>query len=124
MVCLDTSIIIDLLEGNNRVRAVVEAYMEKSQAGTTAITEYELCKHKNELKRETAILMLDAMEVYGFDREAAKEASIIFNSLKAKGKPINENDILIAGIAISRNEVLITSDRDFNEIGSSKIIVV
>ena len=88
------------------------------------LPEYELYKHKSELKRETAILMLDDMEVYDFDREAAKEASAIFNSLRAKGKLINENDILIAAIALSRNEVLITSDKDFKEIDSSKIIVV
>ncbi len=124
MVCLDTSVIMDLLDGNPKVKAVVDRYLENAQATTTAITEYELYKHKSELKRETAILMLDDMEVYDFDREAAKEASAIFNSLRAKGKLINENDILIAAIALSRNEVLITSDKDFKEIDSSKIIVV
>jgi tRNA(fMet)-specific endonuclease VapC len=124
MVCLDTSVIIDLLDGNARVKAAVDRYLQNAQAAATSITEYELCKHKNELKRETAILMLDDMEIYNFDREAAKEASNIFNTLRAKGRLINENDILIAAIALSRNEILITSDKDFNEIGNSKIIVV
>lgn len=124
MVCLDTSVIIDLLDGNVKVKAVVDRYLQNAQATTTSITEYELYKHKNELKRETAILMLDDMEIYNFDREAAKEASTIFNTLRDKGRLINENDILIAAIALSRNEVLITSDKDFNEIGSNKIVVV
>ena len=124
MVCLDTSIIIDLLNGNQSVKAVVDRYLKTGPATTTVITEYELYKHKNELKRETALMMISDMGIYNFDSSAAKEASTIFTTLRAKGKLINENDILIAAIAVSRNEVLITSDKDFAEIKNSNIMVV
>ena len=56
--------------------------------------------------------------------EAAKQAAEIFNRLKEKGKLINENDMLIAAIAMANKETLITGDKDFGEIGDDGIIVI
>ena len=125
MVCLDTSVLIDYLLGDKNVIKLVESHIESGDGVcTTAITEYELNKHHDKLKRELAKGLLDTLHVYYFDRNSAIEASKVFQSLSDAGKMINENDILIAGIAIANNQLLVTRDKRFNDIsGYGKILV-
>ncbi len=123
MVCLDTSAIIAMLEGDQKVKdALVSAY--SSPLTTTSITEYELLKHSNLIKRDVAERILVEFEIYHFGRRAAHESAKIFESLRAKGKMINENDILIAGIARANNDLLITKDRGFKNIDSDMIMIL
>lgn len=50
------------------------------------------------------------------DTETAREYGRIKNGLRAKGKPIPENDIWIAAIARQYDLTLVTRDSHFNEI--------
>lgn len=50
------------------------------------------------------------------DTETAREYGRIKNDLRVKGKPIPENDIWIAAIAIQYDLTLVTRDGHFNEI--------
>ena len=124
MVCLDTSILIDYLKGETGVVALVSSYSEKETLSTTVITEYELLRHPDKLKRDLAQELLATMKIYHFDREAAAESSRIYRNLKEKGNKVNENDILIAGISLSNKELLITRDGDFKYIGETSRIRV
>lgn len=124
LVCLDTSVIIDYLGGEKRAIALVDSYKLKERICTTTITEYELLRHKDKIKRGLAEDVLDSMQIYTFDRASALEASKIFENLRDLGKMINENDILIAGIAIANNELLITRDEGFNHIKNGRILVL
>jgi len=54
--------------------------------------------------------------VLACDTETAREYGQIKNSLRAKGKPIPENDIWIAAIAIQYDLTLVTRDGHFTEI--------
>lgn len=124
LVCLDTSIIIDYLDGEKKIIELVDSYKLKEKISTTTITEYELLKHKNKIKRGLAEDVLDSIQIYTFNRASALEASKIFEKLRSLGKMINENDILIAGIAIANNELLITRDEKFNYINDERIFVI
>ena len=124
MVCLDTSILIDYLKGERGVVALVASYSKEETLSTTVISEYELLRHPDKLKRDLAQEFLATMKIYYFDREAAAESSRIYRNLKAEGNEVNENDILIAGISLSNKELLITRDGDFKHIGETSRIRV
>ncbi|MDO9263159.1 MAG: type II toxin-antitoxin system VapC family toxin [Desulfosalsimonadaceae bacterium] len=63
-----------------------------------------------ELASNSAILACDA--------ECAKHYGIIKNRLRAKGRPIPENDIWIAAQAIQYDLILVTRDTHFKAIES------
>ena len=124
MVCLDTSIVIEYLNGDEAIVKLLLSYLREESLSTTSVTEYELLKHRSEVKRQEAKEFLSKIKVYYLDDEASKQSSQIYRDLKAKGKEINENDILIAGIAFSKNETVLTRDEDFKHIGETSRIRV
>ncbi|WP_375379271.1 PIN domain-containing protein [Ferroplasma sp.] len=58
------------------------------------------------------------------DRNSALRSAEIFKMLRSSGNLINENDILIAGIALQNNNKFITLDSDFSKINDSNINVL
>jgi tRNA(fMet)-specific endonuclease VapC len=121
---LDTSIIIDFLAGDQRIVTLVKEILSKEDLKTTTITEYELLRHKTKIKKQAAERFLSAAIVCSFDREAAKKAATLFGELQQAGRMINENDLLIAGITLSHDEVLLTRDQKLASIGNDKIRIV
>jgi tRNA(fMet)-specific endonuclease VapC len=61
-----------------------------------------------ELAEETTVLSCDA--------GTAAQYGEIKNQLRAKGRPLPENDIWIAAIAIQHGLTLVSRDRHFEEI--------
>lgn len=112
------------MNGEKKIIELVDSYRLKEKISTTTITEFELLKHKDKIKRSLAEEILDSLQVYSFNRPSALEASKIFEKLRDLGKMINENDILIAAIAIANNELLITRDEKFNYINDERIFVI
>ena len=121
MTLLDTSVIIDFLLGDQKVVALVKEILAKESAKTTTITEYELLRHKAKIRKQAAELFLSGADVYSFDRPAAREAADLYVELQNNGKIINENDLLIASIALAHDEVLLTRDRKLASIGKENI---
>lgn len=124
MTFLDTSVIIDFLAGDQKIVDLVKEISKKDDLKTTTITEYELLKHKTELRKQAAEKFLSAVTVCSFDRAAAKEAAVLYNKLRDAGKMINENDLLIAGISLSNGEVLLTRDQKFASLDDVNIKIV
>ena len=124
MTFLDTSIIIDFLAGDQRIVAIVEGILNKEDVKTTTITEYELLRHKTKIKKQAAERFLSGVIVCSFDRDAAKKAAVLFQELQNSGRMVNENDLLIAGIALAHDEVLLTRDQKLASIGKDKIRTV
>lgn len=54
--------------------------------------------------------------VLGCDTETAKQYGDVKTALRLKGRPIPENDIWIAAIALQHGLTLITRDAHFNEV--------
>ena len=124
MTFIDTSVIIDFLAGDEKIVALIKDLAEKEEIKTTTITEYELLKHRAELKRQVAEKFLSAVTVCPFDRASAKKSALLFENLSKAGKMVNENDLLIAGISLANNEVLFTRDRKFGAVDNMNIKIV
>ena len=124
MTFLDTSIIIDFLVGDQKIVALVKEILSKEVVKTTTITEYELLRHKTKIKKQAAERFLSGVIVCSFDRDAAKKAAELFQELQDAGRMVNENDLLIAGIALAHDEILLTRDQKLASIGKDKIRTV
>ncbi len=68
----------------------------------------------SELAGRSAVLACDA--------ETAQHYGQIKNRLRAKGKPLPENDIWIAALALQHGLVLVTRDAHFNEIAGLSVV--
>ncbi|MGI0134900.1 MAG: type II toxin-antitoxin system VapC family toxin [Candidatus Micrarchaeaceae archaeon] len=122
MACLDTNVIIDFLNGDERIREIVNRYAAEWPISTTAVNEFELLKYGKD--RDRVNYVLSRFTVYPFDRASADSSALLFLKLRALGKMINENDILIAGIAAANSEILVTRDGGFKNVGSKDIVIV
>jgi predicted nucleic acid-binding protein len=124
MTLIDTSVIVDFIAGDKKIVSIIQELAATEEINTTSITEYELLKHKTKLKRQLAEEFLSEITVYPFDEDAAKKAALLFKELQDAGKMINENDLLIAGISLARNEVLLTRDKKLGNVGKDNIRIV
>jgi predicted nucleic acid-binding protein len=124
MTFLDTSVIIDFLAGDEKIVSIIKEIADKEAIKTTTITEYELLKHKTEIKKQIAEEFLSTVTICSFDRSAAAKAAMLFEKLSLNGKMINENDLLIAGIAFANDEVLLTRDQKFAYLEDKNIKIV
>lgn len=57
------------------------------------------------------------------DAETARHYGLIREALRAKGKPIPENDIWIAALALQHDLTLVSRDAHFNEIDGLSVVV-
>jgi predicted nucleic acid-binding protein len=121
---LDTSVIIDFLVGDEKIIAIVKEILTKESIRTTTITEYELLRYKSKIRKHAAERFLSGATVISFDRTAAKESAQLFEELQIAGKMINENDLLIAGISLVKNEILLTRDKKLGDTGKDNIKLV
>jgi tRNA(fMet)-specific endonuclease VapC len=124
MACLDTNVIIEFLKGNPKIVNLLKDYSAREEISSTVITKYELGKYSGSNNKRADFSAVENIRMYPLDTLSAIRASEVFSILKSRGKMINENDILIAGIAMANGETLITTDRDFRAIGSEKIVIV
>jgi tRNA(fMet)-specific endonuclease VapC len=125
MACLDTSAIIDYLQGLPEVVSTVRSY-EASPEGisTTSVTKYELLKYRSPGKGDRMMEFISRIRVYSLDEASVEIAARDYLLLKGKGSLINELDILIAGISESKGEMLLTTDKDFKRLGRSNIKIL
>jgi tRNA(fMet)-specific endonuclease VapC len=61
--------------------------------------------------------------VLGCNEETAGQYGQIKNQLRSKGRPLPENDIWIAAIALQHNLVLVSRDEHFQEIDRLQVTV-
>ncbi len=105
---LDTSVIIEIFRGNERVRDRL-AEMGMSY-GISTITLFELYCGRLKPKEE---LMLEKITKMPFDGESARLAGKIYRDLKREGKVPPARDLLIAASAIAHGKLLVAMDSDF-----------
>lgn len=113
MVCLDTDFIVAYLRKDITARQKLEELESRQEPlHTTIINAFELYKGAfrardagKELGRVDSLL--DALFILGLDRGSARAAG----SMHDKSNPIGESDLLIASIALSNKQVLITRNK-------------
>jgi tRNA(fMet)-specific endonuclease VapC len=124
---LDTNICIYLIK--KRPPGVLERFRENSpqDVGISTITFFELQygveKSQYRQRSENALAkFLLPLNLIDLDRFAAEEAAVIRAQLEKKGKSIGPYDLLIAGLARSRDLTLVTNNtREFERIVGLRI---
>lgn len=122
MDCLETSFLIDLLNGE---KGALDKYLKikDKQLSTTSITAFELMRFSEKGKEsfDETKRLLQRLDIFGFGMNEAEESALVEKELLKEGKPINSLDILIAGIARKNGLILITNDKDFRKVRNLKI---
>jgi tRNA(fMet)-specific endonuclease VapC len=120
MYLLDTNICIALL--NNNPLAVTKFNLFFSQCYLSIIVVSELYKGvycSQQVTKNLGILtqFIELLPLEQFDLDAAMEFGKIQSELRKIGKPTGEFDALIASVARSRDDILVTNNtKDFENI--------
>ena len=128
MTIIDTSVLIPFLNGApDVVDKVREVSAKTDRIAITIITVYEIMKgaylsSKRENNLEDVKEAISNMQILDLSPQACEEASRIFCSLKESGKMISEFDILIAAIAKTNGEDILTRDQHFESIKGIDVI--
>lgn len=81
-------------------------------------------KSKNKASNQSRILdLIKEVTVLPVTVDTSKHYAVVKNQLREQGKPVPENDIWIAAIAIEYDITLITRDKHFNNISGIKLEV-
>jgi tRNA(fMet)-specific endonuclease VapC len=120
MICLDTNVVIALLNKSSlpiRMR-VKEALESRISVAVSPIVIFELQygagrsgQRKSNLQKINDFLS-GPVQVLNFDLEDAQEAADIRMALRRLGTPIGPYDVLIAGQARRRGAVLVTANEN------------
>ena len=114
MVILDTDILVGLLRNNQEAELKIEELEQKGiPVCTTVISSYELFKgvflSSNPVRNAVSVMeLLDSITILHFDFDASKISAKVYSNLKKQGAITNVMDQMIASVAISQNQALIT----------------
>ncbi len=120
MVVLDTNVIIDFLEGREKVAEVVGRY-KSSELATTFVNQYELLKYRTRSRMEES---LKNLKIYQSSVASVEFSANAYKELKEKGSIISDNDLLIFGLCLANDEMLITRDQDFKKLKSDIVMLI
>lgn len=117
MLCLDTNVIVGLLNGRQPAlrRRYAEERLAESRLTLPAIALFELrfgvanSERPAQNARVLDALLAEGVEILDFDADDAADAGEIRAHLKRAGTPIGPCDILIAAQARRRGAALVTN---------------
>jgi tRNA(fMet)-specific endonuclease VapC len=120
---LDSNIIIDYLRGDSEVISKVDEienlYIPVIVIGELYYGAYKLSPHRNGF--EEIQKLEKRATIFNVENSTAQRYGQIKNQLRMIGKPIPENDIWIAAIAIENDLTLITKDKHFDFVTDIKL---
>lgn len=122
-VLLDTSIIINSFKNNDvkrQLHGFSEIYVPVIAAGELYYGAYRSANIKKHL--EQVYLFLQNYTLLSADIITSDLYGSIKTALNSKGKPIPENDIWIAAIAVQYHLPLFTADKHFKEIDNITLV--
>ncbi|MBI2667015.1 type II toxin-antitoxin system VapC family toxin [Candidatus Woesearchaeota archaeon] len=128
MYCLDTSIIIEIFDGVEKIKEKLSAINKHS----FCITPLALCElykgavHTKVMERRLAFIdaLLQQVDLLEFTEHSCKIFALDYLKLKREGKPIKDIDLMIAAMCKTHNKILITTDKKhFQHIPELKVEV-
>jgi len=127
MVCFDTSFIVQLIRRDPKAEKRLKEYLaSETKISTTPITACELFKGAYRSKKDENIAIvrkiLAYLEILDFSVDACERYGKLVNELGLKGTPIGDLDIMIASIALTYGEPLLTLDKEHFERISGLIV--
>ncbi len=124
---LDTDTVSFYLKNKESVvEQLKEAIKGECLVGITLITHYEILsglklKH-SEKYLKSYLNFSKEINIYPLTEKSVELSSEIYASLRKKGNPLDDIDILIAGIAIENKNTLVTGNAShFNRIRGLKL---
>lgn len=128
MVILDTDVLVGVIRNDgDAVNKLSQLEHEGIDLSTTAITAFELVEgaHISRKAEDNIALvegLIDDLSVYYFDKTCGRIAGKLSAELTKEGKTIDYLDIMIASIALVKDEALVTRNvKHFSRIGGLKI---
>ena len=130
MIMLDSTFLVDVLHNDKKALQKIDALEKEQPFVISGIGAYELLiggylikeKNKEEYIGACKGLLLK-FECLALDVKAAEKAAEISAELQLKGAPIENNDCLIAGIALTNNcnTILTRNVEHFSRIKGVKV---
>ena len=122
-ILLDTSIIIEVLNGNKKIADKLNDLKEFSISSVVLGELFVGINRVANKQKHFKILndFINLSTIVDVDKDTAVCYGELMASLYKKGKPIPTNDIWIAAIAKQHDFTLITQDKHFKEIGDIRI---
>jgi tRNA(fMet)-specific endonuclease VapC len=121
---LDTSVIVDLFAGDIAVQRVLAAANEVFVPNVALGELFYGAERSN--RREANLAQVEAFAsasaVLPCDADTARHYGSIKNALRAKGRPLPENDLWIAALARQHGLTLATRDAHFDEINGLALL--
>jgi len=105
-ICLDSDILIELLNKNEVVGKAIESL--EADFYVTPISVFEVWYGRKE--KENISGLLESLHVLIFDRESAFLAADILRELEKNGNVVELKDIFIAAICVSNKIELMTNN--------------
>jgi tRNA(fMet)-specific endonuclease VapC len=120
---LDTNVVIGLLADESTVKDKIAG---AEQVFIPSIVIGELCfgaRKSSRVKENLALIdeLAASIVVLGCDTEVARRYGEVKGALRVRGRPIPENDIWIAAIALQYGLTLATRDMHFNEVAGLRV---
>lgn len=122
MYCFDTNIVVDIFRGDENLRLKLKKIIESSiEIFITPVTLCELYKgaylHHNPIEKVKEVDdFISSFDILDFTSEAAKYFGKEYARLSKNGNVKKEFDLMIAAIAKAHGLILITRDKDFQNI--------
>lgn len=106
---LDSSFLIDLIAEDAAAVAKLDEIADRvPSVPTLTYTEVGVGFEENSAEARRFDAVMDGISVVPYDAEAARRAVDIQRQLRAAGEPIGAVDLMIAGIALARDEPIVT----------------
>lgn len=119
---LDTNIIIAIFSGETPIKELLlkadEVFISSTVLGELFFGAFKSKRSETNLKRISDFA--DSITILTCDKDTAYQYGIVKKKLLDKGKPIPENDIWIAAVAMQNDLILVTRDSHFDEIEGLK----
>ncbi len=119
---LDTCVISDFVKGEAGVLTRLKSEKPKDLAiSSVSLMEIEYGLALNAARTEKILPVINALlkmlTIIPYEPMDAKATALIRSHLKKQGKPIGPYDVMIAGCALSRQLLLVTSNaKEFNRV--------
>ncbi len=124
---IDTDILSMFFKGNKNVKQNFKAYLNEYNAiNFSLITYYEILsglKHRDANKQMDSFMEFASQNnIIPLTTKSTKISAKIYADLRKKGKPVDDIDLLIAGVALENDFIMVTNNTShFGRIKSLQV---
>jgi predicted nucleic acid-binding protein len=120
MIALDSSAVIDLLNGDSNI---LQKLKKHPRVAISRLTYFEVLCGLRDTQRFIATEFFSHCLIFELDTESAEVAARLFYELRKKGKEIDSFDCLIAGTLLIQNcaHILTRNKKHFSRISELKV---